>query len=262
MKKHQAVFESLLNQVSLNAESTSILTYDDTQEWQAGVLVSFLQYGLLRKKAKAKSLTCIACEYRCVQPIVFSEDKQRAFIVCDVPEKQADMGRVFVSNDRLQQWQTSLIDVAKTIHKLMCFDTEIKDNSTGQTLQLGMLNGKHGRHWLILNKANFELELNNAEVAINDFLYFESDILCFDQHWLNTQLKQKPRSTGKRYQSSTDNREIGKANTQAMYQDWNDEYVKLSKTNPDKRDSWIAGQIAKRPIGKGRSIDTIRKNMK
>ena len=50
--------------------------------------------------------------------------------------------------------------------------------------------------------------------------------------------------------------------TEEMRKVWNDKYLELRELNPEKSDRWIAQQIAKLPISKGKSSDTIRKNMK
>ena len=47
-----------------------------------------------------------------------------------------------------------------------------------------------------------------------------------------------------------------------MYQDWNDEYLKLKDNQPNKSDTWCSLRIEKLEIAKGRDAETIRKNMK
>jgi hypothetical protein len=47
-----------------------------------------------------------------------------------------------------------------------------------------------------------------------------------------------------------------------MYQNWCDAYQSLRLKNPNKTDSWCAAQISKMPIAQGKSLETIRKNMK
>jgi len=50
-----------------------------------------------------------------------------------------------------------------------------------------------------------------------------------------------------------------------MREDWREEYLNLRRKYPDTTqhsDNWIAKQIAKLGIAKGRDSETIRKNMK
>ncbi len=56
-------------------------------------------------------------------------------------------------------------------------------------------------------------------------------------------------------------RDLSKRETQLMYDDWRTRYAELKLEHPDKSDVWIATKISKEPIGRDRSVDTIRKNM-
>jgi len=57
-------------------------------------------------------------------------------------------------------------------------------------------------------------------------------------------------------------REAHKQDTQAMYKSWQKEYRRLKKSRPEMTDVWHSQQITKLDIAKGRSPDTIRKQMK
>ena len=75
----------------------------------------------------------------------------------------------------------------------------------------------------------------------------------------------KAPSSRKKYKPSTEKREAGKRKTEAMYEDWREEYLKLRRKYPNTAshsDNWIALQIAKLDIAQGRNSETIRKNMK
>jgi len=57
--------------------------------------------------------------------------------------------------------------------------------------------------------------------------------------------------------------DVRKLTTQKQYELWNKVYRQLKRNHPGKGDSWIAKEIAKDPeVSNGRSVDTIRKNMK
>lgn len=68
--------------------------------------------------------------------------------------------------------------------------------------------------------------------------------------------------TGTNTQRSTARREARKLNTQSMYKRWQRAYRDSLKRHADKSDTWHALQISKLAIAKGRSAETIRKNMK
>ncbi len=85
--------------------------WDEVQQWQNGVLEHFITAGLLNNKGvNTESLLCTGCEQTCFMPVYLTDDAQRAFIVCDDPDKQEQMGRIQVPLERLQQWQTSARD--------------------------------------------------------------------------------------------------------------------------------------------------------
>ena len=56
-------------------------------------------------------------------------------------------------------------------------------------------------------------------------------------------------------------RDILKRDTQRMYDDWRARCAELKIDHPTKPNVWIANKISKEPSGRGRSADTIRKNM-
>lgn len=64
------------------------------------------------------------------------------------------------------------------------------------------------------------------------------------------------------YKPSIARREVNKLDTQTRHKGWQKAYRELKRKNPNKSDNWCALQIAKMPIGKGKSQETIRKNMK
>ena len=97
--------------------------WDEVENWQDGVLTSFVEVGLLVNSNQAQSLECKGCEHRCYMPVEFTDDKQRAFIVCDHPEMQSHMGRIDVPLARLEQWQTSSKLFAKVIADLLGFES-------------------------------------------------------------------------------------------------------------------------------------------
>ena len=64
-----------------------------------------------------------------------------------------------------------------------------------------------------------------------------------------------------RHTPTTAKREGRKADTQAMYADWQKEYRKLRKAKPGNTENWYAKQIEKMPIAQGRNYSTIKKHM-
>ncbi len=241
------------------------LGWGDARTWQNHkALDVMIKHRLLKEKGKAQSLECIGCEYRCFEEVLTVETNGmlRAFIVCHEPEMQSQMGRINVPLERLQQWQCSVLHIAKALQRLLHLDGDIKQGNDSLSIQLGMLKGKQGRRWVNLKTQPLQIEINQIEVPIDEVLFFENDTLMIDQVRIDDMLNSKEPKQGKRYIPSVENREIRKQETQAMYQNWRDAYKQIKVDHPDKSATWISKQIVKLPIAEGRNEQTIYKNMK
>lgn len=237
--------------------------WDEAQEWKKDVLEGFVAAGLLTKDVDARSLQCLGCEHHCfVDVLLANDDSERAFIVCDHPDMQNQMGRINVPTERLQQWQASSKHLAIIVSSLLGFKTKPDYKNETASFKLGMLKGKNGRRWVWLQTKPLSLEINRHTVPLDDLLYFEAGELLIDEAKINLLVNAAPKDTSKTYASSVSKQEMRKLATQAMYQDWNDEYQQLKKKHQNKSDSWCSIQIAKLAIAQGKDSETIRKNMK
>ncbi len=250
----------------LRAENKAItISWDMVQQWPEGVLNTFLQLGLLTPASAAQSIECNGCDNHCFMDVVTLPHDDpaltRAFVVCDDAEMQSQMGRINVPLHRLQQWQSSVKQLAKVIAKLLVLQDKITFSVNQTVIQLGMLKAEKGRRWVTLNGSDLSLEINQHTVPVDEVLYFENQQLVIDRYKIDDLLNSESLSKGKKYTPSTTKREAGKIQTQAMYQDWQDEYLRLNKLHPNKTDRWYAAKIFKMDIAKGRDAETIRKNM-
>ena len=243
-----------------------IINWDGVQQWPAGALDRLLQVGILTPASSATSLECQGCERHCFMDVLTQTNGNkaptRAFIVCDVPEMQDQMGRMKIPLDRLNQWQSTVKQLAKVIADLLRFTDKIECKAGQSNIRLGMLKGSNGRRWISMDATLLSLEINQRTIPIDDILFFEGEQLNIDHSRIITMVNSKPPNTGKKYKPSTSKREAGKQKTQAIYQDWNDEYLRLKGNQPNKSDTWCSLQIEKMKIAKGRDAETIRKNMK
>ncbi len=247
----------------LDASDGGLLVgWSEAQEWPDGALDVFLASGILVSKTKARSIECLGCEYRCYKDVEVTRigKQSRVFIVCDVPEMQSEMGRVMVPMERLHQWQCGVMGIAGIVQRLLGLEYEL--DSTHASLKLGMLKSPHGRRWISLNQGPLTLEINGVQVPIDEILYFDHQELVLDMVRIEELLKVKPENRGKAYNPSVTKREVRKLQTQAMYQDWKDAYIRLNKKNPDKSATWVSKQIAKMDVANGKDAQTIYKNMK
>ena len=259
---HQNVLSELLSRLE-QSNGNIIITWDYVQTWDDGVLVTLLCYELIKPRAKAHSLECLGCEEHCFQEVHFSQkDSKRAFIICDEPEMQNQMGRIDVPYERLKQWKMDIMLVAKVIAKLLGLNQEIKTEKSDDFIKLGRLNGKYGRHWICLDKHSLSLNVNQKFKPLNEALVFEKEKLILDRFHIDDLINQKNISHSKAYTPSIDKRETRKQQTQAMYEDWKKEFQQMKRKYPKKSDAWISKQISKMGIAQDRSSETIRKNMK
>lgn len=250
----------------LRAEKKAIkIGWDAVIEWPDGALDAFLQLGLLIPAPAAQSIECNGCEKHCFMDVITLPANDpaltRAFVVCEDAEMQSQMGRITVPLVRLRQWQGSVKLLAKVIMDLLELKDKITFLANQSVINLGMLKGEKGRRYVTLNLADLSLEINQHTVPIDEVLYFDVKQLVIDRYKIGELLNSEAISKGKKYTPSTSKREDRKLATQAMFQDWNDEYLRLEKENPQKNKTWCAKQIFKSDIAKGKSVEYIRKNM-
>lgn len=257
MDSNQAL-TTLIEHVSASDKPFS-LGWDEIQQWQGGVLAGFVMAGLLAKDVKAQSLECVGCEQHCFMPIYQTDDAQRAFIVCDDPDRQSQMGRINVSLERLQQWQASHRQFAGVVAGLLGIESKPVYQKESANYKLGMLKSSRGRCWVCLTVQPLALEINRHAISLNDLLYFDGDELAIDEPRIDELLNSASSDTGKAYTPDVSRRETRKLATQAMYQDWHDENLRLKKQNPHQNKTWRSLKISRMGIAKGKSAGTIRK---
>ncbi len=236
--------------------------FDELQSWPPTAFQSCIKAKLLAKSVQAHSLECHGCELACSMPVLVTEDAKRAFIVCEEPEQQSRMGRVAVSLPRLQQWQSSVQQVAILMTRLLGIEEKPEYVKESGNYRLGMLKGSKGRRWAILTRQPLALSINQQSVAVSDLLYFDKSLLVIDRLRVDELLSASSSNTGKPYIPDSSKQQLRKLATKAMYENWRDEYQKLKRENPAKSDKCYTIQIAKLSISQGKSAETIRKNMK
>ncbi|MBQ0789198.1 MAG: hypothetical protein KBT50_01165 [Cycloclasticus sp.] len=241
-----------------------VINWDAARQWGDGVLDKLVELGLLVPTSSAQILECSGCEYHCFMDVITdtnSTKRTRAFIVCDVPEMQSEMGRIEIPLERLKQWRGGIKQLAKAIQSLLVMANDVNDGD-GALIRLGMLQGKGGRRWVSLLNQPLVLEINGFKTPVNELLYVDGGELTIDRLRIDELVDAKPMIVGKAYTPSTDRLEARKLSTQAKYQDWQDAYLLLQTQHPTKPKSWMAGRIARMPVAQGRDSETIRKHLK
>jgi len=262
-------FNDVLIDLLANLRATSqpfMVNWDTAQQFPDNALEELVQLGILTVTPPARSLECHGCEKHCFMDVLTlaydKPTKPRAFIVCDDAEMQSQIGRVKIPLERLKQWQCSVKQLAKVIAALLGLKNKITFTNGQSIIKLGMLKAENGRRWVTLNSSDISLEINSHTILVADLLYFENEKLVIDHDSINVLLNRKPLSQDKDYIPSTNKRDARKLETQTMYQDWNDEYLKLKAQNTNRSKSWCSGKIAKMAIAQDRDAGTIRRNLK
>jgi len=259
------VLVDLLSNLRLTDHST-LIDWDTIQQWPDNALDGLLRSGLLKPAPPAQSLECFGCEKHCFMDAIIlphnEPTKTRAFIVCDDSEMQDQMGRIQIPLERLKQWQASVKQLSVVIAGLLGLENKLTFKSNQTSIKLGMLQSKKGRRWITLNSSTLSLELNNHALPVDDVLFFEDEKLMIDHHAINDLLNRESITQSKIYTPSTDTRENKKLETLAMYQNWNDEYLRLKKQFANQSKSWCSTRISKMAIAQDRDAGTIRRNLK
>lgn len=238
--------------------------FDDIQHWGVKGRELLISLQLLEPITSATSLECHGCEERCFSVVLNgarTNGETRPFILCEVPEKQEEMGRVPVALERLQQWRSTAAFLAQYIAGKLELGSPYDSGASLTHIRLGMLRGPEGRRWVSLTTSPLAVEINQHSVPLDELLFVESDTVNLDEPRIRHLLDVKTPSTSKLYQPNTDRRAFRKQETAAMYQDWCDTYAQLTKENPGMSKSWYANKISRMDIGRGKNSETIRKRL-
>lgn len=257
-----AALNDLLSAVE-SSKAQTMFGYDTVQQWQEGVLSALLSQGLLRKATVADALECRGCEEHCISDVLVrtNDVESRAHIVCEVPERQAEMGLVSVPLERLQQWQSSPAMVARFIADALGLDAEISTPKK-TTLRLGMLPGPHGRRWVsLLLVDTLTLEVGQQPIPVTELLFVNNGSVVLDEQRVQGILSLEADSVSRPYAPNTDKQEARKQATEAMRQDWKDAHEQLQTQNPGKTKRWYSIHIARLPVAQGRDAETIRRRL-
>jgi hypothetical protein len=256
----------LLERLRQAGKQLAYIDWDSVQEWPPAALEAFLRAGILSPASQAQSIECPGCEHHCFMDVVTRPGGKniptRSFVVCNVPGIQERIGRVNISLEQLQRWQCSAAQLAQVLVALLGFEGPLEHETSTALIRLGMLKGSQGRRWVSLEVDSLALQINQQNIPIEELLYFESEQLVLDMDRIGLMVNILPSRAGKKYEPSTDKREARKFKTQAMYQDWIDEYHRIQKKHPEMSDTWISKKIARMEIAQDKNSETIRKNMK
>jgi len=260
----------LLNSLSLKRHKL-VLSWFSVNLWHEKVFTLMLDNKLITPVSKEKAIQCRYCEKNCTLDVIPHSypNKTRYYAVCEDPIMHEQVGRMTISSEQLKQWQISIKQLAVLIAELLGLSSDISYKSDQKSFSLGALKSKAaGRKSVVLNVEPLTLVVNQSVLPINELLYFEDDKLLIDRVKVDHLLNIKQPIASKAYIPNTDKRAQNKANTQAMYQSWQDEYEKLKRKHPNKPNQpkktkgWYVYKISKMDIAQGATVANITRNIK
>ena len=259
----RAVLAELLNRLEASRGAAVLIGSEELREWPADAVAALKAARLLAQARPASGLICPGCEQQCSKPVdVFPAEEgrpARAYIHCDEPE---DVGRIEIELSALGQWRITGDGLAGALARLLdCAGTPQQDGAA-KRWTLGTLKGKvHKAAIKLTLEGGLSLAVAGHTVALAEFLSLDGNGLTVDKNEL-LQLVDKPAPTAQSYQASIARRAARKLDTQQKYADWKKAARELRRRPQGKSERWVSLQIAKMPIARGSTAETIRKHIR
>lgn len=252
----------LLSSLSLQNNKV-IISWVTVNSWQKEAFNLLLDNKLLVPSHKSSNIQCQGCEKHCCVDVTTHKypNRTKYYALCEDPYMHEQMGRMDIQQEQLKQWKISIKQVAQVIADLLNISGDISYQANQQSIKLGYVDSKAGRKSVILNAEPLTLIINQSELPIDEVLFFEGNTLTLDRAKIDNAVKLKQPPHTKKYRPNSDKKAVAQASKEAMYLDWHDQAIKFKKKHPRQSKTWISQQIAKMSIGKGKSAETIRKNM-
>ena len=260
MTPQDALTELLSRLYDLDTEV--LVTEHELSSWPAEAVSAMKSQKLIVKARHAKSTVCPGCEKDCVMPVHTLSNSAGAnvsFIVCD---KRSDINRVQITSEQLIQWRLDAAAVCNFVASSLELNRSTAFQADKTQLTIGMFRGKKRSQMLALQVVKgLKLIAGSSSAEMIDLVAFDTKKYVIDATSV-MQMVDTATTSDPLYTPTSARRESRKIETQAMYASWQKEYRSLRKKNTNKSDVWYSQQIARLPIAKGRSADTIKKHMK
>lgn len=256
-----ALFE-ILGRVGASRGTAVLVNAEELNQWPAEAVQSMKSQCLISKARPADSAVCPGCEDNCTMPVhrlPRTSGHPSSFIVCD---RRSDINRVPVSSERLNQWQCNAVLISGFVADSLGLRPSVRQTDIFGRWEIGMASGDK-RSQMLCVEANGTLALvagNNA-VPLAEFIEFGEGKYSLNENMVS-RFVDAATTADERYTPSNARREARKLDTQAMYESWRKAYRVLQKKRRNMSDVWYSQQIAKMDIARGKSAETIRKNMK
>lgn len=265
MTRPEPILEALLElleRVGACNGAAVLVSEEELSRWPAEAVRELKAQKLLVKASPAASVVCPGCEQACAMPVHTLPAGTRpavSFVVCD---KRDDINRVPVTAERLRQWRCGVEAVGAFAAQSLGLRPESQRKAGTGLWELGLVTGKK-RNQMVCLRANGTLELvaGNNDVPLAEVMRSGKEGYSVDGEAVR-QLVDTATTGDSRYTPSNARQEARKLKTQAIHDSWRKAYRALKKSRPGMSDKWYSQQIAKKPIAKDRSAETIRKHIK
>ncbi len=257
----QAVLIDLLDRLASGRGDSVLVSEYELNQWLPEAVAALKSQKLITKARASTSAVCPGCERECTMPVYALPSTTRspaAFIVCD---KRSDTNRVAVPLDQLTQWQCSTQAVCGFVVHAAGVRSTIRQTDVAGLWEMGIATGKKRSQMLCLQaKGVLALVAGGNALPLADFIGYAHGAFLLNTLMVQ-QLVDRATTADTRYTPSTAKREVGKHETQAMYESWRKAYRALKRKHPGKSDVWYSQQISKTHNPLGRKASTIKKNM-
>lgn len=256
------VLIELVDRLGASGSHTVLISESELGRWPGEAIHALKSQRIIGKAKAADSAVCPGCEEECVMPVITlpgGEGATRSFILC---EQRDDTNRVAVTTSHLLQWRCSLeLMCGFVADSLGLHRGRLQRNQAGM-LEIGMVTGKKRVQMICMEITDrVQAVVGQNKVDLAELVVFEDGKFSVHQGMVQ-RLVDSSNTADERYTPSDIRRENRKLGTKTLHDSWKAQYKILSKKHHDMSDSWIAGKIAKMPMGQNHSAETIRKNMK
>lgn len=141
------VLQNLIECLGIHGDS--FVGWDQVRAWPGGAIEMFLTAGWLNTAAVAEEVECPGCEHSCFMPVL--GPPVNPYVACQL---RAEMGKVKIPAERLQQWRITQAQVAGWLAAQLDLKTKPKKESAGVTFQLGTIHGSERLAVLNLDFSN------------------------------------------------------------------------------------------------------------
>lgn len=169
----QATLIEILDRISAKHGATIYISNQELTGWPFELVLALKASGLITQAPPAKHTICPGCEQSCSMPITVltnQKGESTVFISCD---KRSDVGRVPISLDQTEQWQSSGASLANLLSKLLELPHPFAKSENPSHWELGVFRGlKHFARVVLKLDGKPLIQTAGHDLAVDELLSF------------------------------------------------------------------------------------------